>query len=93
MRLNKSGIESFNKQVVEIALNDPESYNKDKALEMIEFGQDDFDGMVWLTAKEARRIFRYCVTRTTAIDYDAEKDLLNRFHKKIEQAERKVNEQ
>lgn len=92
MRLNKNGIDSFNKQVVEIALNDPESYNKDKALEMIEFDQNDFGGMVWLTVEEARRIFRYIVNRTTAIDYEAEKDLLNRFHKKIEQAERTANE-
>lgn len=56
MRLNKKGIESFNTQVVEIALNDPESYSKDKALEMIEFKPDDFEDTVCLTLKEAKEI-------------------------------------
>ena len=88
MKLSEKGIKSFEKQVIDIALSDPETYNKDKAIRHIDFQPEHFDsGMVWLTVEEAQDIFAIiedCVSLDVIRMY---KDLICDFQKRIEQAE------
>ena len=61
MKLSEKGIKSFEKQVIDIALSDPETYNKDKAIRHIDFQPEHFDsGMVWLTVEEAKSFIKQC---------------------------------
>ena len=92
MKLNEKGIKSFEKQVIDIALSDPETYNKDKAIRHIDFQPEHFDsGMVWLTVENAKTLLKLVGFLKTTLPIDAifDRCAIEELKEQIEQVEKR----